>query len=464
MGMGDFSAFVFCGVIVITGVRAGAENYTPRGQPISDVVAYTQSPKIAVASGAKASYVPRPQSKIALLMEGAHVELLTPNFDTAARPRVSSDASRILFVGREDRSRHLSVWEMRSDGAEQREIIGCDGDCIQAEYLSTLYTLDDPAPSHRIAFVCQPKAASPAVIFTSRVDGSDRRQITFTPLGVVNPTPLPDGRLAFCLSDLPRAVRENSGLAEQFIVHVDGTDLRAYAPPSSFLGPETVSEPAFTDSVKSGEAPFARRRLSDGRMLESVFLDGTKSMGVVALDPHGGPRDIFYDSVEWDETDPVVVAPYRDHAGHSSVVRDSAGASLYCLDSTITEFNSPLNRKVQRVRVLEAQTQGDGVSERMLGEVSVEDDGSFFLEVPARTPIRLELVGQDGEVVRGMKSWTWLMPGERRGCIGCHEDPKLSPPNRHVLALRKPAQKLRLPERADRFLNPATQTQQRTEP
>ncbi len=30
------------------------------------------------------------------------------------------------------------------------------------------------------------------------------------------------------------------------------------------------------------------------------------------------------------------------------------------------------------------------------------------------------------------------MPKESRGCIGCHEDRELTPPNRHVLALRKP--------------------------
>ena len=38
-----------------------------------------------------------------------------------------------------------------------------------------------------------------------------------------------------------------------------------------------------------------------------------------------------------------------------------------------------------------------------------------------------------------MRSWLWVMPGERRGCIGCHEDRELTPPNRHVQALRKDA-------------------------
>ena len=73
----------------------------------------------------------------------------------------------------------------------------------------------------------------------------------------------------------------------------------------------------------------------------------------------------------------------------------------------------------------------------LLGEFSVESDGSFFLQVPARTPFRVETLDESGRVLRTMHSWMWVMPGERRGCIGCHEDRELTPPNRHVLALRK---------------------------
>lgn len=73
----------------------------------------------------------------------------------------------------------------------------------------------------------------------------------------------------------------------------------------------------------------------------------------------------------------------------------------------------------------------------MLGEVPVHSDGSVYLKVPARTPLRLESVDADGNVLRAMQNWIWVMPSERRGCIGCHADRELTPPNRHVLALRE---------------------------
>jgi hypothetical protein len=31
----------------------------------------------------------------------------------------------------------------------------------------------------------------------------------------------------------------------------------------------------------------------------------------------------------------------------------------------------------------------------------------------------------------------WLRPNERRGCVGCHEDPELVPANRVPLAVKK---------------------------
>ena len=82
-------------------------------------------------------------------------------------------------------------------------------------------------------------------------------------------------------------------------------------------------------------------------------------------------------------------------------------------------------------------------AERLLGEVPVESDGSFFFDAPARTPLRLETLDEQGAVLQSMKSWFWVMPKEARGCIGCHEDRELTPPNLHVLALRKMPRKLK---------------------
>lgn len=58
----------------------------------------------------------------------------------------------------------------------------------------------------------------------------------------------------------------------------------------------------------------------------------------------------------------------------------------------------------------------------VLGEVEVEADGSAYFEVPARNPVFFQLLDARGRCVQSMRSWTMLQPGERAGCVGCHEE------------------------------------------
>lgn len=57
----------------------------------------------------------------------------------------------------------------------------------------------------------------------------------------------------------------------------------------------------------------------------------------------------------------------------------------------------------------------------MLGTVPVEADGSAYFRAPARKPLYFQAVDDKGHAVQSMRSITYLQPGERRGCVGCHE-------------------------------------------
>lgn len=80
----------------------------------------------------------------------------------------------------------------------------------------------------------------------------------------------------------------------------------------------------------------------------------------------------------------------------------------------------------------------------VLGEVDIEDDGSAYFEVPARTAVYFQLLDSEGRCVQTMRSWTTIQPGERMGCVGCHEN-KLQPDSAIAelpAALQRPARKL----------------------
>ena len=80
-----------------------------------------------------------------------------------------------------------------------------------------------------------------------------------------------------------------------------------------------------------------------------------------------------------------------------------------------------------------------------LGTVPVEKDGSAYFRAPACKPLYFQAVDADGRAVQTMLSEVYLMPGEQRGCIGCHEQIQTTQKNiqGQTLALKRPASELK---------------------
>ncbi len=99
---------------------------------------------------------------------------------------------------------------------------------------------------------------------------------------------------------------------------------------------------------------------------------------------------------------------------------------LLCLNVDLSmDGNGSLmedSRKAAKVQIFDLN--------EMIGEVPVEADGSFYIEIDADIPVRFQTVDDQGEVLRGPSSWIWVRPNEKRSCIGCHEDRELSPDNK----------------------------------
>ena len=81
--------------------------------------------------------------------------------------------------------------------------------------------------------------------------------------------------------------------------------------------------------------------------------------------------------------------------------------------------------------------QEEGVK-RILSEVPVEADGSVYFKAPAGLTLYFQLLDADRRCLQTMRSFTGLMPGEQRGCVGCHELHSTAPPKRRGLALMRP--------------------------
>jgi len=114
-------------------------------------------------------------------------------------------------------------------------------------------------------------------------------------------------------------------------------------------------------------------------------------------------------------------------------------------------FPLPSSRPIRELRVFQVLPKSEthvanqprlghanAESTRMLlGTVPVEADGSAYFRAPARKPLYFQAVDSEGRAVQSMRSITYLQPGERRGCVGCHEPRGATPTNLRPEALNR---------------------------
>jgi hydrazine synthase alpha subunit-like protein/WD40 repeat protein len=80
----------------------------------------------------------------------------------------------------------------------------------------------------------------------------------------------------------------------------------------------------------------------------------------------------------------------------------------------------------------------------ILGTVPVEPDGSARFLVPAGKPLLFQALDQDGLAYQTMRTVTYVQPGERVSCVGCHENRMSAPtkPVTELAALGRPPSKI----------------------
>jgi len=82
------------------------------------------------------------------------------------------------------------------------------------------------------------------------------------------------------------------------------------------------------------------------------------------------------------------------------------------------------------------------VAKASLGTVSIAEDGSANFLAPAGKVLYFQLLDAEYNELQRMRSVIQLQPGERRSCVGCHENRHSSPPPDAGLALVGPPRRL----------------------
>jgi len=421
--------------------------------------------------------------RLVLVSPSGRARVLTTGFHSAADPELSHDGRSLLFAAKRSATEPWCVYELELAGPPQPRKITCGAaGARQPIFLPTVYTITPTSvePWQQIAFVGEvpgerDEAGTRAhtSLWSCKTDGSALRRLSFNLSNDTDPAVLPDGRIVYAA-----ALRGEGGREPRTALvglNADGTDYQLYAGPEG-LRVKRMPAPTASGLVVFVEASQAagdgagrlvavsQRRplhshrvvsgggtagvfhspsaLPDGRVLVSWRPGGGGSYGVYRLDPATGAREPIFDDPAWHDVQAKLVAPRPPPDARSSVVRDDDPlGTLYTVDVFIQEpGREPDRERATRLRVVEgvAATAARPASRRLLGEVALADDGSYQVQVPANTPLELQLVDAGGAPLR-TSTWLWVRNHAAQGCVGCHEDPERAPPNRLMKALARPA-------------------------
>jgi len=348
---------------------------------------------------------------------------VAPGFFASADAAVSYDGHRVLFAGRPARQDRWQIWQTDLEGATPRCVMACGDDCIRPLYL----------PDGRVVYTRV--AATGSAIEAVPPEGGKADVLTHTPGRYLTSDVLRDGRILFELR------------GDLFTVYPDGTGVESlrcdHGPRRS--GSRQVSSGDVIFSVDGGLARFASAlavqeklppagldtagpvaEVAPGRWLVAARARSGGAWAIYETTPGGGALETVESPRGMQAVEPVAAGPRvppRDFP--SGLVPTRSTGNLLCLDAR--ESKTPIAGAIHSVRLY---TQDVAGGSQALGRTAVASDGSFYVELPADRPIRIELLNAAGASLRAEEHWFWMRPSEQRICVGCHAGPERAPENK----------------------------------
>jgi hypothetical protein len=423
------------------------------------MIIFTRSPQkvqnINYVSGDSWRYIPQAQI-VALDPEKpeASLKVLTSDFYSARAPQISYDGNYLIFAAQLKQNDPWQIWEMDLNNLKSRQVTSSGENCTDPVYL----------PGGRLLFskfAANDTLKAGHSLYTCNPDGSNLKRITFNPHTYFASNVLSDGRVLTIGrqlfpdkgSPMYMVLRPDGTKAEMFYKGIGGSDLTGQ-------GLETINgRIVFIESDKSNPGSgnlisisynrplHSRMNLTSeikgdfravfpqhsGRLLVSYRKSGSERYALYEFDPESKALGkAIYNNNDYDVLEAVVAAKHdRPKKLPSELDMGVKTGLLMCQDINVMNImTTGLVTKSSGIKIV-------GI-DSTLGVVQVAEDGSFYLKVLADKPFQIKTIDKDGNVLRSPCGWIWLRPNERRGCVGCHEDPEMTPENRVPLSVKKP--------------------------
>ena len=330
----------------------------------------------------------------------------------------------------------------------------------------------------KIVFALRRHSGEDWHLWEVNADGSGLRQLTSAP-GVCDfdPIYLPDDSILFSSTREPKYNQCSQDIAANlYRMQGDGANIHQLERNNLFNNQASLMEDG---RILYARWEYVDRNFGDAHGLWTTTPDGVNHS--IFWGNNTAVPGAAYTPRQVPGTEQVVCifGPHHDHLwgamaivdrrlgvdGRGSVVRTwppqaatlvRTGGGFDCDNSLATKYkqdvyqgthlNGAQRGTVKSLRVVEAPEKrtwshgkwiGQGYTapgmnwhslenKRILGTVPVEADGSAYFAVPAEKFVYFQLLDQNGMMIQSMRSGAFVQPGERTGCVGCHDGRRMN--------------------------------------
>jgi hypothetical protein len=388
-----------------------------------------------------------------LLVHNGKTERLVPGFAATADADVSYDGKSVLFAGKKSANDYWQIWELTLSDRSVRKVTSTSGDAVRPFHLPGGRLVWAQRTADGFHLGSSDDGKPPDSIPLNPTAGPGILPLTYIHANAFPSGVLRDGRILF-ESGFPLGL---GSTPEIYLVYADGSGVESYrcdhgrarwgarqlesgdvifthgaslgrftsplaheepiaAPPAQYAGAiaETASGSWLVSARATDSAHYTIRvwQPRDASNLRSSKLETLLAMNGMDL------------------VDPVLIAPHQRPNRHPSGLHPWNYANLLALDARVSR-DGALRGPPASVWLETQDAHGLAV---VAGSAPVEQDGSFFVSVPADRPIRFALLDRSGTVLRQEHGWFWIRAGEQRYCVGCHAGPERASEN-HVPAV-----------------------------
>lgn len=375
-------------------------------------------------------------------------KLLSEDFESACAPSLSHEGRYLYFQGKKEANDSWQIWVMDLHKKAISQVTNLPEDCTHPAALPDGSLIFSRAGSVKETIISS--------LFRCQRDGGELSQLTFNPGLNRFSSVLSEGRVLY----VSKQLYPEYGLPKLMTMRPDGTKSELYHLGSKESHPVSVAMESEDGHVYFISKDGKLSRIQHKRPLHtfenlsgeikgkfSAVCPKSGSLLLVSFQPSGNEPFALYEFDAGSKEKPTLVFSSERNIsqclwiGSRSERPKILPSAVNMEKETGLLMSQDINHSILPVN---AQVSGDTLAHGirvyslngLIGETEVEADGSFYLEIDADTPVRIETINVQGETVRGPSDWIYLRPNERRACVGCHADQELAPKNFQPLAIK----------------------------